>query len=146
MSQDKEAEVIATATLLLGDGIVRGIIPASVLRMLKTKSSDKLAFELQNDRSVLVRKSTAAERKSGSLTNSQNKEAGVIALATISPHQNKLRGRIPAPVANLLKAKSGEMLAFERKSNGMIFVRKSRAAERKSGGSTSSRKASQKRA
>jgi bifunctional DNA-binding transcriptional regulator/antitoxin component of YhaV-PrlF toxin-antitoxin module len=131
MSQEKETGVIGTATLLLGDGIVRGIIPAMVLSTLKAKAGDKLAFELQTKGSVLVRKSTAAERKAGRLTDSQDNEGGVIALAAISPHQEKLRGRIPAPVSNALKAKSGEVLAFERTTDGSVLLRKSTAGERK---------------
>ena len=130
-SQEKEVEVIGLSTLLLGDGIVRGIIPARVLKTLKAKAGDKLAFEAQTKGSVIVRKSTAAERKASSSTNTQNQESGVIALAAISPHQEKLRGRIPAPVSNLLKGKSGDVLAFEQTSDGSVLLRKSTASERK---------------
>lgn len=131
MSQEKETGVIGTATLLLGDGIVRGIIPAMVLSVLKVKAGDKLAFELQAKGFVRVRKSTAAERKAGRSTDSQNNVGGVIALAAISPHQEKLRGRIPAPVSNALKGKSGDVLAFERMQDGSVLLRKSTASERK---------------
>lgn len=134
MSQNKAGEVIGLATLLLGDGIIRGIIPAMVLQTLKAKAGDYLAFELQARGSVLVRKSTAAERKAGRASASSSEAGSVIALAAVSPHQAKLRGRIPAPVSNLLKGKSGDVIAFERTSDGAVLLRKSTSAERKTGG------------
>jgi bifunctional DNA-binding transcriptional regulator/antitoxin component of YhaV-PrlF toxin-antitoxin module len=58
----------------------------------------------------------------------------LIALATIFDEGHIVRGRIPAPVVKALKAKDGDVMAFERTSSGAIVVRKSTAAERKSQG------------
>jgi bifunctional DNA-binding transcriptional regulator/antitoxin component of YhaV-PrlF toxin-antitoxin module len=46
-----------------------------------------------------------------------------------------VRGKIPVPVIKALKAKGGDMLAFERRADGAVVLRKSTAAERKAGGS-----------
>lgn len=57
---------------------------------------------------------------------------GVIALATIFDEGPVVRGRIPAPVVKALKAKGGDVVAFERGPGGAVVLRKSTAAERKS--------------
>ncbi len=61
-----------------------------------------------------------------------SKETELIALATVSQDGTTVRGKIPAPVVKVLKAKSGDVLAFERQADGTVIVRKSTAAERKS--------------
>jgi bifunctional DNA-binding transcriptional regulator/antitoxin component of YhaV-PrlF toxin-antitoxin module len=43
-----------------------------------------------------------------------------------------VRGKIPAPVVKALRAKGGDVLAFERQADGTVIVRKSTAAQRKS--------------
>jgi hypothetical protein len=58
-----EAGIIATATVYQDGSSVRGKIPASVVKALKTGDGDVLVFERLADGSVAVRKSTAAERK-----------------------------------------------------------------------------------
>ncbi len=60
----KETELIALATVYQDGTTVRGKIPAPVVKALKAKDGDGLAFERQADGTVIVRKSTAAERKS----------------------------------------------------------------------------------
>lgn len=60
-------------------------------------------------------------------------ETKVIALATVTQDGTTLRGKIPAPVVKALKAKEGDVLAFERRSDGTVIVRKSIASERKAG-------------
>lgn len=62
-----------------------------------------------------------------------SEETKVISLATIALDGTTLRGKIPTTVARALKAKEGDVLAFERRPDGTIVVRKSTAAERKSG-------------
>ena len=61
------------------------------------------------------------------------KEAELIALATLFQDGTSVRGKIPVPLVKALKAKGGDVLAFERRSDGIIIVRKSTAAERKAG-------------
>ena len=60
-------------------------------------------------------------------------ENKVMALATVTQDGTTLRGKIPAPVVKALKAKEGDVLAFERRSDGAVVVRKSTASERKAG-------------
>jgi len=60
------------------------------------------------------------------------KETELIALAAVYQDGTTLRGKIPAPLVKALKAKSGDVLAFERQLDGTVMVRKSTAAERKS--------------
>ena len=62
-----------------------------------------------------------------------SEETTLIALATLFQDGTSLRGKIPVPLVKALKAKGGDMLAFERRADGTITVRKSTAAERKSG-------------
>ena len=59
-----KTELIALATVYQDGATVRGKVPASVVRALKAKGGDVLAFEQQADGAVLVRKSTVADRKS----------------------------------------------------------------------------------
>ncbi len=61
---NNKAELIALATVYQDGATVRGKISASVVRALKAKGGDVLAFEQQADGAVVVRKSTAADRKS----------------------------------------------------------------------------------
>ena len=60
-----------------------------------------------------------------------SKETELIALAAVYQDGTTVRGKIPAPVVKALKAKGGDVLAFERQSDGAVIVRKSTAAERK---------------
>jgi len=60
-------------------------------------------------------------------------ETELIALATLFQDGTSVRGKIPVPLVKALKAKGGDMLAFERRSDGTVIVRKSTAAERKLG-------------
>ncbi len=60
-------------------------------------------------------------------------EIELIALATLFQDGTSVRGKIPVPLVKALKAKGGDVLAFERRSDGMVIVRKSTAAERKAG-------------
>jgi len=60
-------------------------------------------------------------------------ETKLIALATLFQDVTSVRGKIPVPLVKALKAKAGDMLAFERRSDGTVIVRKSTAAERKTG-------------
>ena len=62
-----------------------------------------------------------------------NEETKLIALSTLFEDGTSVRGKIPVPVIKALKAKGGEMLAFERRSDGAVILRKSTAAERKAG-------------
>jgi hypothetical protein len=56
--------LVALATLFAeGGATVRGKIPVPLVKALKAKSGDMLAFVRQDDGSILVRKSTAPERK-----------------------------------------------------------------------------------
>lgn len=61
MSEDNT--LIAVASLFADGTSVRGKIPVPLVKALKAKGGDMLAFVRQADGSVLVRKSTAAERK-----------------------------------------------------------------------------------
>ena len=60
-----------------------------------------------------------------------SKETGLIALAAVYQDGTTVRGKIPAPVVKALKAKDGDVLAFERQAGGAVVVRKATAAERK---------------
>ncbi len=60
-----------------------------------------------------------------------SKETELIALATIYQDGTTVRGKIPAPVVKALKAKAGDVLAFERRADGAVILGKSTAAERK---------------
>ena len=61
-----------------------------------------------------------------------SKEAELIALATVYQDGTTVRGKIPAPLVKALRAKGGDVLAFERQTDGTVIVRKATAAERKS--------------
>jgi bifunctional DNA-binding transcriptional regulator/antitoxin component of YhaV-PrlF toxin-antitoxin module len=61
----------------------------------------------------------------------ETREEAVIALATVYQDGTSVRGKIPASVVKALRAKDGDVLAFERRSDGRVLVRKSNAAERK---------------
>ncbi|HEY0098235.1 MAG TPA: hypothetical protein VGB76_04700 [Pyrinomonadaceae bacterium] len=63
-----------------------------------------------------------------------SEENRLIALSTLFEDVSSVRGKIPIPVIKMLKAKAGDMLAFERRPDGTVVVRKSTAAERKAGG------------
>ncbi len=68
-------------------------------------------------------------------------EAGeVIALATVFQDGTSVRGKIPYSIVRALKAKGGDVLAFERQSDGALIVRKSTASERKTLDSRSKKK------
>ncbi len=136
MNQAKEAGRIVLATVAQHASNLRGRIPAPIVKMLKAKAGDVLSFERRRDGSIRLRKSTAAERKSmTSTTVSQtvktNQAGQVIALAQIVLEDGIVRGRIPVPVVKILKVKSGEMVAFERRANGSVVIRRSTAGERK---------------
>ncbi len=60
-----------------------------------------------------------------------NQVSEVIALATVFRDGTSVRGKIPSSVVKALKARDGDVLTFERQSNGAVSVRKSTAAERK---------------
>ena len=60
----KEPELIALAAVYQDGATVRSKIPAPVVKALRVKGGDVLAFEQQGDGAVVVRKSTAADRKS----------------------------------------------------------------------------------
>jgi len=62
-----------------------------------------------------------------------SEENELIALSTLFEDVSSVRGKIPVPVIKALKAKAGDLLAFERRSDGAVVVRKSTAAERKAG-------------
>jgi bifunctional DNA-binding transcriptional regulator/antitoxin component of YhaV-PrlF toxin-antitoxin module len=68
------------------------------------------------------------------MTKDKNKSTELIALATLFDEGHIVRGRIPAPVVKALKAKGGDVVAFERTSDGKILLRKSTATERKAQG------------
>jgi len=61
-----EIKVIALATLFQDGTSVRGKIPVPLVKALKAKGGDVLTFERRADGAVVVRKSTASERKAGS--------------------------------------------------------------------------------
>lgn len=63
-----------------------------------------------------------------------NRGGGLIALAALYQDGSIVRGKIPAPVVKALKAKGGDVLAFERRQDGSVVIRKSTAAERKAHG------------
>lgn len=63
-----------------------------------------------------------------------SEDNNLIALSTLFEDGTSVRGKIPIPVVKALKAKGGDVLAFERQSDGSVVVRKSTAAERKAGG------------
>jgi antitoxin component of MazEF toxin-antitoxin module len=63
-----------------------------------------------------------------------SEEPEVIALTTLFQDGPSVRGKIPVALVKALKAKGGDILAFERQPDGAIVVRKSTAAERKAGG------------
>jgi bifunctional DNA-binding transcriptional regulator/antitoxin component of YhaV-PrlF toxin-antitoxin module len=63
-----------------------------------------------------------------------SEENKLIALSTLFADGTSVRGKIPVPVVKVLKAKGGDVLVFERRSDGAVVVRKSTAAERKAGG------------
>ncbi len=60
----KEPELIALAAVYRDGAMVRSKISAPVVKALRVKGGDVLAFEQQADGAVVVRKSTAADRKS----------------------------------------------------------------------------------
>jgi bifunctional DNA-binding transcriptional regulator/antitoxin component of YhaV-PrlF toxin-antitoxin module len=60
-----ETKLIALSTLFADGTSVRGKIPVPVVKALKAKGGDVLVFESRGDGAVVVRKSTAAERKAG---------------------------------------------------------------------------------
>jgi hypothetical protein len=60
-----ETKLIALSTLFEDGTSVRGKIPVPVVKALKAKGGDILVFERRADGAVVVRKSTAAERKAG---------------------------------------------------------------------------------
>ncbi len=60
-----------------------------------------------------------------------SKETGLIALAAVYQDGTTVRGKIPAPVVKALRANEGDVLAFERRTDGAVVVRKATAAERK---------------
>lgn len=64
----------------------------------------------------------------------KNEASELIALATLFDEGTIVRGRIPSPVVKALKAKGGDVVAFERTADGKILLRKSTATERKSQG------------
>jgi antitoxin component of MazEF toxin-antitoxin module len=70
---NEAGEVIALATVFQDGTSVRGKIPYSVVKALKAKDSDVLAFERQSNGAVIVRKSTASERKT---VDSRSKKKG----------------------------------------------------------------------
>ncbi|MBA2339259.1 MAG: hypothetical protein H0V88_02605 [Pyrinomonadaceae bacterium] len=137
MNQDKEAGMIVLATVSQHANNLRGRIPAPIVRMLKARAGDVLAFERKSGGSILLRKSTTAERRSVSSTSPQPmsktiQSRDMTALATVVLEDGIVRGRMPTPVIKMLKVKSGEMLAFERRADASEVVRKSTGAERKS--------------
>jgi len=67
-----------------------------------------------------------------------SEETQLIALATLFQDGTSIRGKIPVPLVKALRAKGGDVLAFERRADGTVIVRKSTAAERKAGNSTQS--------
>ncbi len=73
-----------------------------------------------------------------------NQANEVIALATVFQDGTSVRGKIPSSVVKALKAKDGDMVTFERQSDGSVSVRKSTTAERKTIASRSRKKGSKK--
>jgi bifunctional DNA-binding transcriptional regulator/antitoxin component of YhaV-PrlF toxin-antitoxin module len=69
----------------------------------------------------------------------KNESTELIALATLFDEGTIVRGRIPVTVVKALKAKGGDVVAFERTSDGKIILRKATAAERKAQGKGSKR-------
>ena len=67
-----------------------------------------------------------------------SEDTELIALSTLFEDGSSVRGKIPVPVIKALKAKAGDLLAFERRADGSVVVRKSTAAERKAGGGSGS--------
>ena len=61
----------------------------------------------------------------------ETKEDEIIALATVYQDGTTVRGKIPNSVVKALRAKDGDVLVFERQSDGAVRVRKSNASERK---------------
>ena len=57
------------------------------------------------------------------------KETELITLAAVYQDGKSVRGKIPAPVVKALKAKCGDVLAFERRADGAVIVRKSTAID-----------------
>ena len=58
-------------------------------------------------------------------------ETEVRALAAVTRDGTIVRGKIPVSVVRALKAQAGDVLAFERRADGAVVVRKASAAERK---------------
>ena len=58
-----KAEVIARATVYQDGDMVRGKIPVPVVKALKAKAGDELTFAARADGSIVMRKTTAAERQ-----------------------------------------------------------------------------------
>ena len=61
----EETEVIALSTLFEDGTSIRGKIPVPLVKALKARVGDILTFERRADGAIVVRKSTASERKSG---------------------------------------------------------------------------------
>jgi len=61
-----------------------------------------------------------------------SKERELTAHAAVNHDGAALSGKIPAPVVKALKAKAGDVLAFGRRADGAVIVRKWTPAERKS--------------
>jgi len=59
---DKVAEVIAFTTVRDEGPVMRGRLPAPVVRALGARDGDVLAFERRPDATVVVRMATATER------------------------------------------------------------------------------------
>jgi bifunctional DNA-binding transcriptional regulator/antitoxin component of YhaV-PrlF toxin-antitoxin module len=64
----EETKLIALSTLFEDGLSIRGKIPVPVIKALKAKGGDQLAFERGAGGTVVIRKSTAAERKGGRST------------------------------------------------------------------------------
>jgi len=62
-----------------------------------------------------------------------SEETQLVALATLFQDGTSVRGKIPVPLVKTLRAKGGDVLAFERRADVAVIVRKSTAAERKAG-------------
>ncbi len=62
-TKSKANEIIALATLYDDANGVRGKIPRPVVRALKANDGDIVAFERLPNGAIVIRKSTAAERK-----------------------------------------------------------------------------------
>jgi len=59
------------------------------------------------------------------------KQTVMLARASIHQDGEIVRGKIPVPVVKALRAKEGDALIFEQRSDGTVVVRKATAAERK---------------